>query len=461
MSSIIQRILLVEDDEQYAGLVARQLAGAGFAVERAAMARDALERLREGEEFDLILSDILMPGMSGLDMLDKLMGMGNTVPVVVMSAFGSVDTAIQALKRGAYDYISKPFKKDELILAIRKLEERETLRRKVVYLEERIRSEERFGELVGKSEPMKQVYSLIQKVAPFRTTVLISGESGTGKELVARGIHGASPRLEMSFVALNCAAIPANLLESELFGHVRGAFTDAHADRKGLFEEADGGTLFLDEIGELPLPLQVKLLRTLQDGVIRRVGASRELTVDVRVVAASARQLEEEVAQGRFREDLFYRLNVVQVKLPPLRERIQDIVPLVRHFIKKTNARLGTTVSGVDDRAMRALLSYEWPGNVRELENVIERSSVLSEGDVLTWESLPDKIATAKAVVRPEGIRDLSIKKATRALETDHIRAALLKTGGNRTQASKILEISHRALLYKIREYDINIPPPQ
>jgi two-component system response regulator AtoC len=459
MAEIILKILLVEDDDQYATLVRRQLESAGFTVTRAANAKAALDLLA-AEKFDLVLSDILMPGMSGLDMLDVLAGQGSVAPVVVMSAFGSVDTAIQAMQKGAYDYISKPFKKDELILAIRKLEERESLRRRVISLEERLRKEESFGEIVGRSESMKRVYALIQKVAQFRTTVLVTGESGTGKELVARAIHASSPRAKASFVALNCAAIPENLLESELFGHVRGAFTDAHADRKGLFEEAAAGTLFLDEIGELPMSLQVKLLRTLQDGEVRRVGSSKALTVDTRVVAATARNLEDEVAGGRFREDLFYRLNVVQVALPPLRERLSDIESLVRHFIEKTNGRLGTKVTGVDDRAMKALMAYGWPGNVRELENVIERASVLSDGDVLAWEALPDQVANARGDLRPRDADDLSIKRASRELETAFIRAALLKTGGNRTQAAKLLEISHRALLYKIQDYAIDIPPP-
>jgi len=458
MSKIIRRILLVEDDEQYAHLIRTQLASADFEVVHAPSADTALGIL-ETEEFDLVLSDILMPGMSGLDMLDEFAARGVSAPVVVMSAFGSVDTAIQAIKRGAYDYVSKPFKKDELILAIRKLEEREALRRRVVGLEEKLRNEESFGELVGRSDKMREVYALIKKVSQFRTTVLVVGESGTGKELVARAIHKNSPRAEQTFVALNCGAIPEHLLESELFGHVRGAFTDAHQDRKGLFEEASGGTLFLDEVGELPLALQVKLLRTLQDGEIRRVGSPKSITVDVRVVAATAKVLHDEVAGGRFREDLYYRLNVVQIPLPPLRDRLSDIEPLVSHFIEKTNVRLGTSLRGVDGDAMKALMAYSWPGNVRELENVIERSSVLAESDVLTWESLPEQVAVARRERSAADIRDLSIKKAARSLERDYIRAALLKTGGNRTRAAQLLEISHRALLYKIREYEINIPP--
>ncbi len=456
MTSVIRRILLVEDDDQYASLVAQQLSQANFQVTWVARADVALDRLAQ-DQFDLVLTDILMPGMSGLDFLDALGRQGLGTPVVVMSAFGSVDTAIQAMKRGAYDYISKPFKKDELILAIRKLEEREALRRQVVGLELKLKSEERFGEIVGRSEAMTEVYSLVTKVAQFRTTILVSGESGTGKELVARAIHARSPR-QGSFVALNCGAIPEHLLESELFGHVRGAFTDAHSDRKGLFEEADGGTLFLDEVGELPQALQVKLLRVLQDGEVRRVGATKSTKVDVRVLAATARDLQTEARAGRFREDLYYRLNVVQIRIPALRERIGDIEALVRHFVEKTNGRLGTSLSGVDSEAMKSLMAYSWPGNVRELENVIERAAVLAEGNVITLHNLPDAVTRSRRERVERDADDLSIKKAVRDLETRFIRAALLKTGGNRTRAAQILEISHRALLYKIREYEINVP---
>jgi two-component system response regulator AtoC len=457
MANIIRKILLVEDDEQYGTMVKMQLGLAGFEVVHVPVAAAALERIGK-DEFDLILTDILMPGMSGLDMLEGLSQRGNATPVIVMSAFGSIDTAVQAIKLGAYDYVNKPAAKDELVLAIRKLEEREALRRKVIFLEERLRSEARFGEIIGRSEKMVEVYGLIKKVAPFRTTVLIAGDSGTGKELVARAIHLYSTRNDEKFVALNCGAIPEHLLESELFGHVRGAFTDAHSDRKGLFEEADKGTLFLDEIGELPLALQVKLLRTLQDGEVRRIGSSKATTVDVRVVAATARNLKDDVAAGRFREDLYYRLNVVQIPLPKLRDRLADIEPLVTHFVSKTNGRLGTSIRAVDGEAMKALMAYPWPGNVRELENVIERAAVLAEGQVITWESLPDHVALARRERLVDLSKDLSIKKAVRQIEEQHIRSALIKTGGNRTRAAQLLEISHRALLYKIREYEIDVP---
>lgn len=460
MGSTVNRILLVEDDDSYAEMMQLQLAAADFSVVRATGAKQALAML-ESDGFDLILSDILMPGMSGLDLLEELQRRGVSTPVVVMSAYGSIDTAIQAMKKGAYDYVAKPFKKDELLLCIRKLEEREFLRRTVIKLQERIQSQERFGEIVGTSPSMQGVYALIKKLAPFKTTVLITGASGTGKELVARAIHQNSPRKEGPFVALNCAAIPENLLESELFGHVRGAFTDAYSDRRGLFEEANGGTLLLDEVGELPMPLQAKLLRTLQEGEVRRIGSPKSTRVDVRVLAATARDLKEEVGRGTFREDLYYRLNVVPVVIPPLKDRIGDIEPLVRHFIDKTNKRLGTRIGGIDDLALRALRAYSWPGNVRELENAVERAVVLADGELITLENLPRPIQTARghgvgAGSKPE---DLSVKKASRELEARLIRAALLKTGGNRTKASELLEISHRALLYKLREYGIDVPP--
>ncbi len=459
MSDAIKRILLVEDDDQYAEMLSFQLEGADYEVHREPGARKALAAL-EGASFDLILTDILMPGMSGIDFLEQLALLRETTPVIVMSAYGSIDTAIQAMKKGAYDYVAKPFKKDELLLCIRKLEERESLRKTVLQLQQKIEAQQTFGGLIGGSPAMLDVYSLIKKVSPFKSTVLVLGQSGTGKELVARAIHSNSPRSSAPFVALNCAAIPETLLESEIFGHVRGAFTDAHADRKGLFEEANGGTLLLDEIGELPLALQAKLLRTLQDSEVRRVGGTKSLKVDVRVLAATARDLKEEVAAKRFREDLFYRLNVVQIVMPPLRNRLGDIELLVGHFISKTNKRLGTSISGIDESALRALQAYSWPGNVRELENAVERAAVLAEGSEIRKENLPAPIQGARAsTVTPLKPEELSIKKSTRELEARLIRAALLKTGGNRTRAAEILEISHRALLYKLREYNIDVPP--
>jgi two-component system response regulator AtoC len=373
-----------------------------------------------------------------------------------MSAYGSVDLAIEAMKVGAYDYISKPFKQDEVLIALTKAEERESLRRENRALKEAMRKEQTVHGILGKSEAINKVFSTIGKVADYKTTVLIQGESGTGKELVARALHSGSSRKNKPFIPLNCGAIPETLLESELFGHKRGAFTDAHADKKGLFAEADQGTLFLDEIGELPLTLQVKLLRVLQEGRIRPLGATRDQEVDVRVVAATVRDLRREVEEGRFREDLFYRLNVLQLNVPPLRDRRDDIMLLVDHFIERNNRRLGTKIRELDPRARKLLLNYPWPGNVRELENTIERAVVLAEGDMIAVGDLPERMREpADPVAASLTTGELSIKKTARFMEETLIRRALEKTGGNRTAASKLLEISHRALLYKIKDYGI------
>lgn len=303
---------------------------------------------------------------------------------------------------------------------------------------------------------MQDIFRTIAKIADFKTTVLISGESGTGKELVARALHQRGARRSGLFVAVNCGAIPENLLESELFGHRRGAFTDATSDRRGLFEEANGGTLFLDEIGELPTALQVKLLRVLQDETIRRLGDTKDTKVDTRIVAATHRDLTAEVKAGRFREDLFYRLNVLPILVPPLRARREDIALLIDHFVARNNARLGTTIRGVDPEARRLLMEYSWPGNVRELENTIERAMVLSDGDLLVAADLPERVREARDPVQVQlASGELSIKKTTRIIEETLIRRALQKTKGNRTRAAEALELSHRALLYKIKDYKI------
>lgn len=301
---------------------------------------------------------------------------------------------------------------------------------------------------------MKRVFETIQKVADHKSTVLISGESGTGKEMVARALHSESSRADGPYITVNCGAIPENLLESELFGHIKGAFTDAGRDKTGLFEEAHGGTLFLDEIGDLPLSLQVKLLRVLQSSEIRRVGDNKTRVIDVRVVAASLKALGDLVKEGRFREDLYYRLNVLPINLPPLRDRREDVPLLVEHFIARYNRIMGDRVRGVSPQALDQLCRYDWPGNVRELENVIERAMVLTESDILGPESLPEQFGNAQRTSdRNFEFEDLSIKKATRAIERSLIQAALAETGGNRTAASKLLEISHRALLYKLKDY--------
>jgi two-component system response regulator AtoC len=449
------RVLVVDDEENLRLVLRTMLRKHHYEVECASDAREALEKL-DAFGPDFVLADVRMPGMTGLELCAELKARSSLAVVVLMSAFGSVDLAIEAMKAGAYDYVSKPFKQDEILLALRKAEEREMLRRENRVLKESLRKSSELGDMLGKSEPMKKLFRTLEKVADYKTTVLIEGESGTGKELVARQLHRGSSRANRSFVALNCGAIPESLLESELFGHKRGAFTDATADKRGLFEEAHGGTLFLDEIGELPLGLQVKILRALQEGTIRRLGETKDVKVDVRVVAATVRNLESEVKAGRFREDLFYRLHVVALSVPPLRDRRDDIPLLVEHFIQKSNTRLGTTVRELSPAAMKTLVDYHWPGNVRELENLLERLAVMAESDTIRPEDLPGRIRDPKDPMSVAlELDEISIKKTTRAIEEVLIRRALERTKGNRTHAAKILEISHRALLYKIKEFGI------
>ena len=427
----------------------------GYEVETASSGEEALGMV---DSFgpDVVLTDVRMPKMGGLDLLSTLKAKGHEATVIVMSAYGNMDLALDAMKAGAYDYVQKPFKPDEVVLALRKAEERELLRRENRALRDEIRKEHRFEDILAKSGRMQEIFRTISKIAEYKTTVLVTGESGVGKELVARAIHRRSSRRGGPFVAVNCGAIPENLLESELFGHKKGAFTDAVHDRHGLFEEATGGSLFLDEIGELPLALQVKLLRVLEDEKIRRLGETRDLQVDVRIIAATHRDLPTETKAGRFREDLFYRLNVLPIHCPALRDRREDIPLLIDHFLSKNNARLGTAIRGLDTEARRLLYEYAWPGNVRELENTIERAMVLTEGDTITAADLPERVREARDPVQMQlASGELSVKKTMRIIEEILIRRALQKTKGNRTRAAEILEISHRALLYKIKDYQI------
>ncbi|HSY22870.1 MAG TPA: sigma-54 dependent transcriptional regulator [Polyangiaceae bacterium] len=451
----MRRVLVVDDEENIRLVLRTLLKKHGYEVEVAEEGEGALRAL-DAFDPDVILTDVRMPRMGGLDLLAALKAKQHTATVIVMSAYGNVDLAIEAMKAGAYDYVSKPFKPDEIVLALRKAEERETLRRENRALKEQIQKESQFESIVAKSSAMLEIFRTISKIADFKTTVLVTGESGTGKELVARAIHARSSRRNAPFVAVNCGAIPENLLESELFGHKKGAFTDAGADRRGLFEEANGGTLFLDEIGELPNPLQVKLLRVLQDESIRRLGDTKDVKVDVRIVTATHRDLVADVKAERFREDLFYRINVLPIHVPPLRSRREDVNLLIDHFLARNNARLGTSIRGVSNEARKQMLEYAWPGNVRELENTIERAMVLAESDVLAANDLPERIRTALDPVQVHlASGELSIKTTTAAIEQILIRRALTKTKGNRTRAADLLEISHRALLYKIKDYKI------
>ncbi|MBS1110233.1 MAG: two component, sigma54 specific, transcriptional regulator, Fis family [Anaeromyxobacteraceae bacterium] len=452
-----QNVLVVDDEESMRHLLTVILSDRGYDVRAVSNGEDALRELAT-RDYDLVLSDVRMPRMDGVVLLRKALDLHPGLTFIVMSAYGTHDTAIEAMKAGAYDYVSKPFKPDEVLLVLRKAEERLRLSRENRRLRSQLAADRGLESFVGASPTVQEMMRQVRKVAPTKATVLVTGESGTGKELVARAIHELSPRSAMPFVAVNCGAIPAELIESELFGHVRGAFTDASRDKKGLAAEADGGTLFLDEIGELPLNLQVKLLRFLEDEQVRRVGDTRSEKVDVRVVAATARDLVRATKEGLFREDLFYRLNVVNLRLPSLRERPEDVPALVEHFLAKhRRLRPEAPLRGVSPEALEVLLAHRWPGNVRELEHAIERAVVLADGPMIQETDLPDDVRAGPGpapVARTSA--DLSVKRAFRALEQQLIRDALDRTGGNRTRAAELLDLSYRALLYKIKEYGID-----
>ena len=455
-------ILVIDDEENMRHMLSKMLTRAGYHAETAADGEQGLAVMAT-TEFDYILCDVKMPNMDGIGFLEQLKEAENNATIIMMSAYGTIDLAVQAMRLGAYDFISKPFKSDEVLLAIRKAEERDQLKRENRTLREQLRRIEerhRFGRMVAKSKSMKSVFALSAKAAKYNTTVLITGESGTGKELVARAIHQSSPRRKYHMIAVNCGGIPDNLLESELFGYVKGAFTGADTGKKGLFEEAHHGTIFLDEIGELPLPLQVKLLRILQEGEIRPVGAAHSRKIDVRTIAATSRDLEQMVAAGEFREDLFYRLNVLPVKIPPLRERNEDIPLLCQHFINQLNETLGRKIKGISSGAMACLLGHSWPGNVRELENAIERAMVLSDSDVLADGSFSFSGVGSRSQGRSpmdHAYEGYSLKSAQKLLEREMIIKALKATGSNRTQAAKLLEISHPSLLSKMKIYNIDL----
>jgi len=426
------RVLVIDDEPGLRQSLGLLLTDAGYEVAAEGDGRRGLDRAL-AESFDLILCDVRMPQMDGLTFLRTYKERGGSGLVIVMSAYGGEDAALAAMKEGAYDYLPKPFRPDEVVLTLRKAEERERLRHTIATLRAQLDTTPVARALVAESPAMKQALDLVARVADHKTTVLITGESGTGKEVIAQAIHRASPRAGEAFVAINCAAIPETLLESELFGYVRGAFTGAAGDKPGLFEQADRGTLLLDEIGELPLALQAKLLRVLQDGEIRRVGDQKTRRVDARVLAATAKDLAAEVAAGRFREDLFYRLNVVTIHLPALRERVADIAPLAGHFAVRLGRRLGRRVT-LSAAALRWLEQQPWRGNVRELEHAIERAAVLTD----------------KETLEPDALRE-----AAEAAEREAIRASLEAVGGNRREAAKRLGVSLRTLFYKMERYDL------
>ncbi|MEJ2689939.1 MAG: sigma-54 dependent transcriptional regulator [Deltaproteobacteria bacterium] len=453
-------ILLVEDDQVLRQLLAGLLEENGYQIVTAVNGEEGL-KCAEESLFDYIITDINMPVMDGVTLLKNLRKKDIKSSVLVISAHSEVENIMEAARLGAVDFIPKPFQsEDEILLRLNNVAKRKKLEADNERLQKEVEEKFTFANIVAKSPNMQTIFKMITKIADYKTSVLITGESGTGKELVAKAIHYNSNRKNMPLIDINCGGIPETLLESELFGYEKGAFTDAYRSKKGLFVEADGGTLFLDEMGELSLPLQVKLLRALQEETIRPLGGAESIKVDVRIIAATAKNLREEVTNGNFREDLYYRINVLTIEIPPLRKRKEDIPLLVDHFIQKYNKRLNLQVEKLEGESMQAFLDYPWPGNVRELENVIERAMALSDKAVLGIEYLPPEMMRYTGRPSEEFFSEgLSIKKNAKVLERQLIERALEQTGGNKTRAAEVLEISLPALLYKIKEYKVGQAP--
>ena len=447
-----RKVLVVEDDAVVLGLITKIVNEAGYEAVGVATGEAALAEL-DRQLFDAVLLDLNLPGVQGMDVLSVGPTLQTDTPFIVMTAFGSVDTAVEAMKRGAFDYVSKPFRTEELLLTLRRAHEETELRREVARLRRQVKEAGPGIEMVGRSPAIERVRDLIARVAPSRATVLISGDTGTGKELVARSIHHQSGRAERSFVAVNCSAIPETLLESELFGHVRGAFTGATSNKKGKFALADGGTIFLDEIGTMNPTLQAKLLRVLQEREIEPLGSERTEKIDQRVIAATNRDLRQMVADGKFQEDLFYRLNVIPIEIPPLRERRDDIPALIEHFVRKHAQRTGRRVEKIDEGVLAGLQQYDWPGNVRELENAIERAVVLSQGPIISAKAVSVLGAPASQAT---GLPSLKLRNNIEWVERETIRRALESSGGVKKDAAELMGISQRALSYYLAKYRLD-----
>jgi len=454
------KILVADDEQSMREFLEIMFKREGYLVSLAPNGEEVL-KLAEKEIFDLVLLDIRMPRLDGISVLKKLKAISPETIVIMITAYASADTAIKAMKEGAYDYITKPFKVEEIKLIIKNALEKKNLQQENILLKQVVRDRYHFDNIIGQSSKMLALYDLLEKVAPTKTNILITGESGTGKELVAKAIHYNSPRKDKPFVTLNCGAIPELLIESELFGHMKGAFTDAIATKKGLFELADEGTIFLDEISELPLLMQVKLLRVLQDKEFKRVGGTEDIRVDVRIISATNKDLEEGVREKRFREDLFYRLNVIQIKIPPLREKREDIPLLTTHFLKKYSEELNKNMSTISPEALRILLNYDYPGNVRELQNIIERAVALESTQELTAqnlssyldEQLPLKKRPLDLEIPNEGI---DLEKMVEDLERTLLLKALEKTKGIKKKAADLLHINFRSMRYRLEKYRLN-----
>jgi two-component system response regulator PilR (NtrC family) len=457
---IKDRILVADDEQSMREFLDIMLEKEGYKVSLASNGEEVV-KLIDNDLFDLVLLDIRMPKLDGISALKKIKAIAPETIVIMITAYASADTAIKAMKEGAYDYITKPFKVEEIKLIIKNALEKKNLQKENVLLRQVVRDRFHFGNIIGQSSKMVSLYDLLEKVSPTKTNILITGESGTGKELVAKAIHYNSPRKEKPFVTLNCGAIPETLIESELFGHMKGAFTDAIATKKGLFEVADEGTLFLDEISELPLLMQVKLLRVLQDREFKRVGGTEDIRVDVRIISATNKDLEEGVKEKRFREDLFYRLNVIQIRLPSLRERKEDIPLLASHFLKKYSEELNKNISKISSEALQMLLNYEYPGNVRELQNIIERAVALESSQELTPNNLNSYLSESPLLKK--GAVDIEIpnegidmEKMVEDLERALLLKALDKTKGIKKKAAELLHINFRSMRYRLEKYGLN-----
>lgn len=445
-------ILVTEDDQVQREVLQDILVNAGFAVGVAVSGADGLERVK-ADSFDLLITDLKMPEMDGLQLLQEAKRIRPEMDVIMMTAHATIETAIRAMKEGAADYLSKPFDKDELLVVVERVLEKQELRRENEQLRKLVSETTSLGNIIGSSDAMQGVYDVVRRAVPLTTTVLIRGESGTGKELFARHIHFNGPRKDKPFVVVNCAAIPDTLVESELFGHEKGAFTGADASREGKFVAADGGTLFLDEIGDMMMESQAKLLRVLQDGMVEPVGGTKSVQVDVRVIAATNRNLSERVASGEFREDLYYRLDVLNLNLPPLRERRDDLPILIQHFREKLSASMGKAAPEVSMDALQCFQQYRWPGNVRELENTLEQLFILTDAASITADQLPEKFSQPSAeptdLALPAGGVNLE------ELEQDLMRQALERTGGRIKEAAELLGMTYKTFQYRVKKHDI------
>ena len=443
------KILVVDDDLEMCGLLSDVLKGEGFSVIALSDSLEASKALKR-EEFDAIVTDLKMKGLKGLDLLEDANKRAPLTPVIIITAFGTIESAIQAMKMGAYDYITKPFRMDELILTVKKALENRLLKKEVVRLRKEVETRYHFHQLIGRSNSMQKIYALVERISDSSSNVFITGESGTGKELVARAIHYNGLRKDGPFIAVNCAAIPETLLESELFGYKKGAFTDAKTDKKGLMFEANAGTLFLDEITEMPNTLQAKLLRVIEERVVRPLGDTRSYPMDVRIISTTNRDIQSMFEEGRFREDLYYRLKVIDIELPPLRERRDDIPLLIQHFIEKISVNLKKRISGVSEEALKLLLNYSWPGNVRELENVIERVINLTLKEMILPEDLPKSLdQRADEKLFEKAIRE---KLTLSQLEKEYVKRVLMEVEGNKSKAAERLGLDRKTLYRKLQE---------